>query len=683
MRYGGLVARDAAGRRLPANFGLRGGRLLLRIDDRGASYPITIDPFIQEQPKLIPSDATGSASFGDSVAFSSDGNTLLVGGPSDNAASGAAWGFVRAGTTWAQQGAKLVAPDGGGNLGAVALSADGNTALVGAPGADGGFEEAWVFTRSNGVWNPQPIKLAPSYEASAAHAGYSVALTADGSTALIGGPYDWSGQGTAWVFVRSGGTWSEQTALNGYYTNDFGLSVALSTDGSTALVGGPSGTASYPGGAAYAFTRSNGSWTMQKLIPNDESGAGLCGTSAALSADGNMALVGGPWDNAQVGAAWVFSSTNGLLRERTRLMPSDFAGSAHFGEAVSLSGDGKRALIGGWSDGGSPPDTPGAAWVFADLPAVTDISPASGPTAGGTKVTIVGNDLDGARTVKFGSSAASFTVDSSSQITATSSPASPGTVDVSVTTAAGTSPTSAADRFTYASPANLPVITALVPNVGAAAGGTQVTLSGNNLAGASTVRFGATAATFRLDSASQITTTSPPRAVGTVDVTVTTPAGTSGVVDADRFTYTALPPVVGKPSLSHASLIGVATRKARLTFTLTAGRNASPLARFALTPPAGMSFSTSKRNLRKGISLLAQTGAPIAFASRAVHGSLTITLKSAASKVRLVVHAPETIVSARLAARVRQKRAGTVKFALRVIDASQKATRLTLKLKPR
>src|SRR5437764_234984 len=87
--------------------------------------------------------------------------------------------------------------------------------------------------------------------------------------------------------------------------------------------------------------------------------------------------------------------------------------------------------------------------AFAAIPTVTSISPTSGPTGGGTTVTITGTNFTGATAVKFGSSnATSFTVNSASQITATS-PAGTGTVDVTVTTAGGTSATSASDRFTY------------------------------------------------------------------------------------------------------------------------------------------------------------------------------------------------------------------------------------------
>jgi hypothetical protein len=139
-RYGGLVAVDARGRRLPAALALAGGSLRLRVDDRGARYPLRIDPFVQQGTKL-----TGSGAFGRSVALSADGDTALIGGPGDNGTAGAAWAFTRSGGVWTQQGAKLTAngETGTGAFGSsVALSADGDTALVGGSSDNSGVGAA-------------------------------------------------------------------------------------------------------------------------------------------------------------------------------------------------------------------------------------------------------------------------------------------------------------------------------------------------------------------------------------------------------------------------------------------------------------------------------------------------------------------------------------------------------------
>ncbi len=107
LRYGELSARDAAGRVLASRLELRDGSLLLGIDDHGARYPLTIDPLIHQDAKLTAtSDEAGAGSFGVSAALSADGNTALIGGYSDNANVGAAWVFTRSGSTWSRQGAR-------------------------------------------------------------------------------------------------------------------------------------------------------------------------------------------------------------------------------------------------------------------------------------------------------------------------------------------------------------------------------------------------------------------------------------------------------------------------------------------------------------------------------------------------------------------------------------------------
>jgi hypothetical protein len=200
-RYGGLTAVDASGRRLPATLAVDGRRLLLHVSDRGARYPLRIDPLIQQGPKLTASDETGQGEFGSSVAVSADGNTALIGAPIDNNSVGAGWVFTRSGGIWTQQGPKLTASDiVGGSFGwSVALSADGSTALIGGP-SDTGVGAAWVFTPSGGIWTQQGPKVTAS-DQTARSFGWSVALSADGSTALIGAPRgDNNSVGAAWVF---------------------------------------------------------------------------------------------------------------------------------------------------------------------------------------------------------------------------------------------------------------------------------------------------------------------------------------------------------------------------------------------------------------------------------------------------------------------------------------------------
>ncbi|HEV7524756.1 MAG TPA: IPT/TIG domain-containing protein, partial [Acidimicrobiia bacterium] len=175
-------------------------------------------------------------------------------------------------------------------------------------------------------------------------------------------------------------------------------------------------------------------------------------------------------------------------------------------------------------------------------PIISSVSPSSGPTAGGTSVTISGFDFTGTTAVNFGATpATTFTVNSSTSITATAPAGTAGTVDITATDSAGTSSTSTADQFTYV---GAPTVTSVSPTSGPAAGGTSVTITGTGFTGATAVNFGATAATtFTVNNATTITATSPAHSAGAVDVTVTTPNGTSATSANDQFTFVAAPTV--------------------------------------------------------------------------------------------------------------------------------------------
>ena len=180
------------------------------------------------------------------------------------------------------------------------------------------------------------------------------------------------------------------------------------------------------------------------------------------------------------------------------------------------------------------------AYTYTALPTVTGISPSSGPTAGGTSVTVSGTNLTGATAVHFGSTAGTGITSVTATSLTVTSPAGTGTVDVTVTTPNGTSAINApSDHFTYNAPA-LPTVTGIGPSSGPTAGGTSVTVSGTNLTGATAVHFGSTAGTgITSVTATSLTVTSP-AGTGTVDVTVTTPNGTSAVNSpSDHFTYNA------------------------------------------------------------------------------------------------------------------------------------------------
>ncbi|HEX5761997.1 MAG TPA: IPT/TIG domain-containing protein [Solirubrobacterales bacterium] len=189
--------------------------------------------------------------------------------------------------------------------------------------------------------------------------------------------------------------------------------------------------------------------------------------------------------------------------------------------------------------GGTSADTAADDFTYHAAPTITNLNPSTGPPAGGNSVTITGTGFTGASTVKFGATdATAFTVDSATQITATA-PAGTGTVDVSVTTIGGTSANTAADNYSFGTP---PALTSCAPSAGPLAGGTQVTITGTDLTGATAVKFGAANATsFTVESPTQIKATSP-AGTGTVEISVTTPAGSSSTGPCP-FTYTAAPTV--------------------------------------------------------------------------------------------------------------------------------------------
>ncbi|MEI9982788.1 MAG: IPT/TIG domain-containing protein [Aliidongia sp.] len=199
-------------------------------------------------------------------------------------------------------------------------------------------------------------------------------------------------------------------------------------------------------------------------------------------------------------------------------------------------------------------------YTYAAPPTVSALSPATGPASGGTTVTITGSNLTAASTVAFGATAATnVVVVSATQITAMAPVGSPGIVDVTVTTPGGTSATGAADRYTYVA---VPVVSSLSPSNGPAAGGTSVVITGSDLRGATAVKFGATAAaSFTVNSATQITAVSPPEASGTVDITVATIGGTSATGAGDRYTF------IGKTSIAVTSSANPSSSGEAVTFT--------------------------------------------------------------------------------------------------------------------
>jgi hypothetical protein len=325
-----------------------------------------------QQTQIVSPDP--AALFGNAVALSADGNTALIGGPGDNSNAGAVWVFTRSAGVWTQQ-AKLVSPDPAAQFGnAVALSTDASTALIGGPGDGTNVGAAWVFTYSSGMWSQQ-AKLLASDAAGQALQGFSVSLSGDGNTAMVGGYGDNTNTGAAWIFTRSGSVWSQQgsklVGTGAVGQAQQGYSVALSGDGSTAMMGGPFDNSQV--GATWPFTNSGGTWTQQgaKLV-----GSGFPtgpfseppeqGFSVALSSDGNSALIGGPYAGTRSGgfgpdgATWVFASSGGAWTQQQMLVSNTANLPPEQGSSVALSGDEKTILVGG--------DLVGQAYVFVERP---------------------------------------------------------------------------------------------------------------------------------------------------------------------------------------------------------------------------------------------------------------------------------------------------------------------------
>jgi len=234
------------------------------------------------------------------------------------------------------------------------------------------------------------------------------------------------------------------------------------------------------------------------------------------------------------------------------------------------------------------------------LPAVTGVSPAGGSTVGGSTVTITGTGLAGATLVRFGGVDGRIVADSGTGITVISPPSAgtvtttaiitesgrqvtgtgAGTVNITVTTPAGTSKITPTDLFTYTAPR--PAVSGVSPNGGSAAGGTAVTITGTGLAGATGVRFGAAAAAITADSSTQITVTSPPGR-GTVAITVITAAGASKATAAGRYAYTTRPELTQSISFT-APALGSPGGSAGLS--ATGGGSGNPVV-FSVDPSTG------------------------------------------------------------------------------------------------
>ena len=309
-------------------------------------------------PDLLGSGASVGQGFqaslqGYAVAISADGSTAIVGGPYDTNATGAAWIWAKGSDgTWSQQGSKLVgsgAFSGVQSASSVSLSADGNTAAVGGVGNTQNLGVVWIWIRNNGVWTQQGSALTTGSDAQ----GGSVSLSADGNTLATAG-------GTlVSVWTRSDGVWSQQ----GSTLTPPGVSppysvgaVAISPDGQTLAMG--------VAASASIFTVSGGVWTQQgpALTAQDGTYEGF-DEAFSFSADGNTLLIGGYGGGNVSGVGWVFTRSNGTWTQTAELSGPGANPDASVGASVALSSDGKTAVVGADNDN----SLTGAVFVFQNV----------------------------------------------------------------------------------------------------------------------------------------------------------------------------------------------------------------------------------------------------------------------------------------------------------------------------
>ncbi|MFC1601038.1 FG-GAP repeat protein [Candidatus Sumerlaeota bacterium] len=339
--------------------------------ESGAAYVFTRSGAVwtQEEKLTGPRDTALYDNFGDAVAIS--GDTTIIGVKYDDDLgnmSGSAYIFTLSGNDWIQQ-AKLTADDGAPDDGfGESVSISGDTAVVGTWGDDdaGDFSgSAYVFTRTSGVWTQEAKLVANDAEESDLF-GRSVSVSGD--AAVVGAVGDDDAgyfSGSAYVFIRSGGIWTQQaklTASDADMFDMFGESVAISGD--TVVVGADEDSdIANSAGSVYVFTGSGGVWTQQqKLTAADTEASDYFGSIVAVS--GDTAVVGARGDDDggnYSGSAYVFRRSGGVWTQEAKLVAPDPAESDYFGRSVAVSGD--RAVIGvlGDDDGG---ESSGSTYVF-------------------------------------------------------------------------------------------------------------------------------------------------------------------------------------------------------------------------------------------------------------------------------------------------------------------------------
>ena len=319
-----------------------------------------------QQAKLAATDIGGIQNVwvGFSVAIS--GDTLVAGGYRAND-RGAAYVFTRSGTTWTQQ-AKLISTDiQQDDWFGYSVAIDGDTIVASAMGEDTGATNtgaAYIFTRSGTTWTQQ-AKIQASDRSTSAYFGSSAAI--DGDTVIVGAFGKNAETGAAYIFARSGTTWTQQAKIlsSDIQAEDkFGHSVAI--DGDTVIVGAwGEDTGANAAGSAYVFTRSGTTWTQQaKIQASDPEAVDLFGYSVAIEAD--TVIVSAPVEDpaglTSAGSAYIFTRDGTTWTQQIKILASDRASSDEFGTSVAISGD--TVIVGAKYEDPDGTGDAGAAYIF-------------------------------------------------------------------------------------------------------------------------------------------------------------------------------------------------------------------------------------------------------------------------------------------------------------------------------
>jgi hypothetical protein len=335
------------------------------------------------EQKIVSDDGQADDLFGFRVLVS--GDTAFISAPAPIFRPGKVYVFVNSGGAWTQTQTLAATPSsppppGWSDFFGWSLSLSGDSLLIGAPfmldQTLGPIGAAYVFTQSGGTWT-QTQELTASDAAVTDYFGWSVKHVGD--TAVIGANSHNRGangtEGAAYIFVDSGGSWSQTQELEPSDGTpgdgrQFGNSVAF--DGTTMLIGAPSSdynsTGVYIPGEAYVFTNSGGTWTESQILQPDDSADGdQFGYSLAIS--GTTLLIGAPaaniGANVHQGAAYVFDGSSGPWTQTNKLVAADGVAYDQFGQSVAMQDT--NALIGGWShndDPNGPPATPKPGSVY-------------------------------------------------------------------------------------------------------------------------------------------------------------------------------------------------------------------------------------------------------------------------------------------------------------------------------